>query len=219
MEITYLGHSSFRLKGKTGTVITDPYQEKIGFAFPNVSADIVTSSHDHFDHNATNKVNGTARREKPFLVTQPGEYEVGGVSVFGTVTYHDDAKGAERGQNTVFTVFMDDLRICHLGDLGHELTNDQLDEIGVIDVLLCPVGGHYTIDPKTAVKVIQQIEPSYVIPMHYRTPKYGPDFAQVGTLEDFLKEYGVAPAAQPKLNVEKNKLPEEMELVVLEVTK
>jgi L-ascorbate metabolism protein UlaG (beta-lactamase superfamily) len=217
MEITYLGHSSFKLKGKAGTVVTDPYSEKIGFALPNVSADIVTMSHSHPDHNASNKISGTARREKPFVVSYPGEYEVGGISVFGTSTFHDDKKGAERGENTVFTIFMDDLRVCHLGDLGHELTTEQLGEIGDIDVLLIPVGGHYTIDPKTAVKIIHQLEPFYVIPMHYKTEKHSAEmFGEVKTLADFLKEYGLSPSPVAKLNVEKNKLPEETELVVLE---
>jgi L-ascorbate metabolism protein UlaG (beta-lactamase superfamily) len=216
MEITYFNHSSFRLKGKNGTVLTDPYDDKVGFSLPNLSIDIVTTSHDHYDHNAINKVNGTARREKPFIVSNPGEYEVGGISVFGVSTYHDDSKGADRGKNTVFTVLIDDLRVTHLGDLGHELSSDQLEDIGVVDVLLCPVGGHFTIDPKAAVKIIQQIEPSYVIPMHYRSPKHGEGFEKVATIEDFLKEYGMSPVAVLKLNVEKGKLPEETTLVVLE---
>lgn len=201
MEITYYGHSSFKLKGKNGTVITDPFDDKVGFSLPSASADIVTVSHDHFDHAAVKKISGTARRPAPFVVNRPGEYEIGGVSVFGVKTFHDDKKGAERGENSVFTIFIDEIRVCHLGDLGHELTADQLDEIGIVDVLFCPVGGHFTIDAKQAVKTIQQIEPSYVIPMHYRTAQHDTDkFGEVATLEDFLKEYGKAPVPVSKIN-------------------
>mgnify|MGYP000131118177 CR=1 FL=1 len=218
MEITYLGHSAFKLKGKNGTVVTDPFNEKIGLTFPNVSADIITVSHQHDDHNAVGRAKGTARRTEPFVISFPGEYEVGGISVFGVKTFHDDKKGEERGRNTVFTIVIDDVRICHLGDLGHELSASLIEEIGLVDVLLCPVGGHYTIDPKQAVSVIQQIEPSYIIPMHYKTEKHTEEeFGEVQPLEAFLKEYGVHPVPQPKLVVEKLKLPEETELVVLDI--
>ncbi len=218
MEITYFGHSSFKLRGKTGTVVTDPFSNKIGLPFPSVSADIVTVSHSHYDHNATTQVKGTARRAQPFVISYPGEYEVGGVSVFGLPTYHDNKNGAERGENTVFTIVVDEVKICHLGDLGHEFTNEQLEEMSEVDVLLCPVGGFFTIDPKAAVKVIQQIEPSYVIPMHYKTPQHDQEgFEKVATLESFLKEYGASPAPVAKLSVEKNKMPEETQLVVLDI--
>ena len=216
MEITYLGHSCFKLKGKNGVVVTDPYDSSIGLVLPTTSADIVTVSHQHKDHNAVQKINGTARRQKPFIVNDPGEYEIGGISVFGMSTFHDDSNGSERGNNTVYSILIDDLIICHLGDLGHQLTANQLEELGTVDVLLCPVGGHYTIDAKAAVKVIQQIEPSYIIPMHYKGPQHGKMFDEVGTLEMFLKEYGSSPAPQPKLLVEKTKLPEETEIVVLQ---
>lgn len=216
MEITYFNHATFKLRGKNGTVVTDPYNSSIGMSLPSLSADVVTVSHAHFDHNAVEQIKGTARRDKPFIVSAPGEYEVGGVSVFGVPTWHDQHNGEERGPNTVFNIFVDEIVVCHLGDLGHELSNDQIEAIGAVDVLLCPVGGFFTIDPKLAVKVIQQLEPSYVIPMHYRSEQHGEKFSQVASLTDFLKEYGATPAPQPKLNVEKNKLPEETELVVLE---
>lgn len=216
MEITYLGHSSFKLKGKVGTVVTDPYNEYVGFTFPSSSADIVTVSHDHPDHNQVDKVKGTARRDKPFIVTHPGEYEVGGISIFGVPTYHDASQGAERGSNTAFTILIDDIRVCHLGDLGHELSDTQLSQIGPVDVLLCPVGGVFTIDPSLAVKTIHSLDPSYVIPMHYKTPEHKQEvFAEMSTLSDFLNSYGVDVAPETKLNVEKDRLPEETELVTL----
>jgi L-ascorbate metabolism protein UlaG (beta-lactamase superfamily) len=217
MIITYHGHSSFKLKGGEGTVVTDPFHEYVGFEFPNASGDVVTVSHDHQDHNQASVVKGTARSDKPFVIDTPGEYEVGGVSVFGVSTFHDDTQGAERGPNTIFTVLMDDLRVCHLGDLGHELTPEQVSKIGLVDILLCPVGGVFTIDPKTAVRVIKTLEPSIVIPMHYQTASHDKKvFGELASVDEFLKEYGVEAQAEEKLRIERSKLPEETEVVVLQ---
>ncbi|MDH5532919.1 MAG: MBL fold metallo-hydrolase [Candidatus Pacebacteria bacterium] len=216
MEITYLGHSSFKLKGSEGTVVTDPFDGYVGFNMPSASADIVTVSHDHKDHNNTKPISGTARRKSPFIVDHPGEYEVGGISVFGVKTAHDDNGGVERGDNTVYSILIDGVKVCHLGDLGHELTQAQLSEIGSVDILLCPVGGVFTIDPKMAVKTIQALEPSYIIPMHYKTPKHDTNvFGELNTLEEFLKEYGAEVTPEAKLSTTKERLPEETELVVL----
>jgi len=217
MTITYHGHSTFKIRGKAGTVVTDPYDDYIGLTLPKMSADIVTVSHDHKDHNEIKTIVGTARRKNPFIVTDAGEYEVGGISVFGVQTFHDANGGVERGTNMVFTTLVDGMRICHLGDLGHELTPKQLEQIGSVDVLLCPVGGTFTINPELAVKTIRAIEPGIVIPMHYKTDKHNNDvFGELKTLEDFLKVYGLSPAAVPKLTLEgKSSLPEETELVVL----
>jgi len=217
MTITYHGHSTFKIKGKIGTVVTDPYDDYIGMTLPKMSADIITVSHNHKDHNAVKSLVGTSRRNNPFIVTDAGEYEVGGISVFGVQTYHDDNGGVERGKNMVFTILIDGIRVCHLGDLGHELTPEQLEEIGEVDVLICPVGGVFTIDPEQAVKTIRAIEPGIVIPMHYRTEKHNPEvFGELKTLDDFLKVYGVSPAPAAKLDLaSKSSLPEETELVVL----
>lgn len=217
MTITYHGHSTFKIKGRTGTVVTDPFDDYIGLVLPKMSADIVTVSHDHKDHNAIKTLTGTTRRNNPFIVTEPGEYEVGGTSVFGVQTYHDANEGIERGQNIVFTTLMDGIRVCHLGDLGHELTPKQLEEIGEVDVLLCPVGGVFTIDPELAVKTIRAIEPGIVIPMHYKTEKHNKEaFGDLETLADFLKVYGVSPTPIAKLELaSKSSIPEETELVVL----
>jgi L-ascorbate metabolism protein UlaG (beta-lactamase superfamily) len=216
MQITYLGHSCFKLKGKNGTVVCDPYEGSVGFQMSTVSADIVISSHNHPDHNAVNKVQGTARREKPLVIDAPGEYEVGGISIFGVPTFHDTSKGTERGRNTVYVVYMDHLRVCHLGDLGHELTDAQKSEIGAVDVLLVPVGGHFTINAEEAVKMITELDPFYVIPMHYRTEEHNLDvFADLQPLKKFLDEYGVIKEPVKSLDVEQDRLPEETEIVVL----
>lgn len=219
MEITYHGHATFKLKGAAGTVVTDPYHAYVGFSLPSLSADLVTVSHDHKDHNQIELVKGTARRDKPFIIDQPGEYEVAGISVFGVQTYHDMSQGVERGTNIVYTIVLDDVRICHLGDLGHELTTEQLSEIGQVDVVLCPVGGVFSLDPKLAAKVIHALEPSYALPMHYKTAQHDQSvFGEMSAVEEFLKAYGSEVQPIPKLVVDKERLPEETELVVLSQT-
>ncbi|HNS65754.1 MAG TPA: MBL fold metallo-hydrolase [Candidatus Woesebacteria bacterium] len=220
MQIVYLGHSSFKLKGKNGSVVTDPFsQSSVGFSFPSTTTDIITVSHQHADHNAIGLLKPTSRRERPFLVTQPGEYEVGGISVFGVPTFHDDVAGALRGNNTVFTIFLEGIRLCHLGDLGHPLSTEQVEAIGSVDVLFCPVGGVFTLDPAAAVKTIRQLEPSIVIPMHYKTAKHEPSiFGELKTVEEFLHTYGVEVEPVTKLEITSLKLPEETEVVVLTPT-
>lgn len=217
MDITYLGHSSFKLRGKTATVVTDPYDRTVGFGFPRIAADVVTISHEHADHNQAVAVGGTARRPTPFVIRAPGEYEVSGVSVFGVPTFHDSNAGEERGKNTVYVIHVDDLSLVHLGDLGHRLSDRHIEEIGGVDILLVPVGGVYTIGPKEAIEVIGQLQPSLVIPMHYRTP--GHDRTQFGglvTVEAFLTEGGFDQAKRlAKLSLTKTSLPEETEVVVL----
>lgn len=216
MEITYLGHSSFKIKGKQGTVVTDPFDKKVGFAFPNVSADIVTVSHDHFDHNSVTGVKPTTGRDKPFVITAPGEYEIAGISIFGYPAFHDDVEGAKRGSTTVFTIVIDGITIAHLGDLGHTLSDSFIEDLGTVDVLLCPVGGVYTIDSKTAVDVIQEVEPSYIIPMHFKTPAHDPKgFDGLQTVEEFQKEFGVTVEPVKSLTVSAGSLPEQTTLVVL----
>jgi L-ascorbate metabolism protein UlaG (beta-lactamase superfamily) len=217
MDITYLGHSSFKLRGKNASVVTDPYSAKVGFPFPRVSADIITVSHQHFDHNNSSAVSSTSRREVPFEISQPGEYEVSEISVFGVKSFHDDKSGELRGENTIFVIKVDDITIAHLGDLGHKLADKQTEEIGEIDVLFMPIGGHYTIGPKVAAEVMSQLQPSIVVPMHYRTKKHDQKaFSSVLGLSDFLEEVGfdeVKPIE--KLSLTKQQLPDEMEVMVM----
>lgn len=214
MDITYLGHSSFKLRGKGSTVVTDPYGSMVGIPFPkHTTADIVTVSHDHEDHNAVGDVEGN-----PFVVAGPGEYEIKGVGVVGIGVYHDDQKGAKRGKNTIYRIELDGMSIVHLGDLGHELSSPQVDCLDGVDILLVPVGGVYTIDANTAVKVIHEIEPTIVIPMHYNRPGLDQKaFDQLLGVDAFLKEMGKADVvAQAKFSVTKEKLPEEMQVIVLQ---
>lgn len=165
MNIKWLGHSCFKLTSEKGTVIvTDPFDESVGYPMPNVKADIVTSSHSHFDHNYFKAVKG-----KFDIVDTVGEHNIKGINIKGVNTFHDDEHGAKRGKNIVFVFDIDGIRVCHMGDLGHVLTEKQVEEIGPVDVLLIPVGGYYTIDAKQAVEVMNQLKPKITIPMHYKT--------------------------------------------------
>jgi L-ascorbate metabolism protein UlaG (beta-lactamase superfamily) len=208
MEITWLGHSCFKLKGKQATVITDPFSPATGYTLGKVAADIVTISHPHEGHAFVQGVGG-----EPRVLKSPGEYESAGVLTLGVHTYHDNEKGFIRGKNTAFVVDVDDVMICHLGDLGHVLTSEQVAEIDGVDVLLIPVGGISTIDAVQAAQIVRQLEPKIVIPMHYKTDSLKRDLE---TAERFLKEMGVKEIVlQPKLLVNKNSLPLTMQVVML----
>lgn len=215
MDITPLGHASFKLRGKSVTVITDPYKsEAVGLKFPkNLEAQIVTVSHQHDDHNAADQVGGS-----PYVVNGPGEYEIAGVRIEGIATFHDAEKGAQRGRNTVYYIQMDKLNILHVGDLGHSLSSSEVEKIGDVDILFVPVGGVYTIDAKQAAELVHEVEPSMVIPMHYQRDGLNAKiFSGLTPVADFLKELGKE-GIQPvnKVTVTKEKLQEELQVVVLE---
>lgn len=213
MQIDYLGHSCFKIKGNQVSLITDPYEDYVGFRMPKVAADIITISHDHQDHNNIENVD---RKEIKYIVSGPGEYEIRGVSIIGIRAFHDNKEGALRGENTIYHIELDDLSLCHLGDLGHVLTSEQVEELNGVDVLFVPIGGIYTIDPKKAIEVINQIEPLIVIPMHYRTDQHSEAFREVLTVDWFLEELGTENVKREKnLILKKSTLPEEMEVVVI----
>lgn len=206
MEITWLGHSSFRLRGKEGTVICDPTARKGG---GKLTADVVTVSHEHPGHNQVGLVGG-----EPKVFTGPGEYEVKGIHIFGVPTFHDAEKGKKRGKNTAYVIDIDGVVVGHLGDLGHLLTTEQAESFRGVDVLLVPVGGLVTIDSPQAVEVISLIEPHIVIPMHYRLPDQE---STLDTVDKFLREMSVSEVEpQSKLTVSKGSLPEGPQVVVLE---
>ncbi len=210
MDITYLGHASFKIKGKNASLVTDPFDPKIGLKFPKVEADIVSVTHSHFDHSASSQVGG-----EPFVVSGPGEYEIKGVEIVGVQSFHDNKKGEERGKNTIYNFKIDKLNIAHLGDLGQErLTDDQIEEIGNVDILMIPVGGYYTIDASVASKIVSQLEPKIIIPMHYRDADS--TIKELAGVENFLKEMGkegIEPVQ--KFSITADKLPEETQIVVM----
>jgi len=214
MDIVYLGHSSFRLKGKVASLVTDPFDPKmVGLSFPKVSADIVTVSHDHQDHNKTELIKDVKK-----IVAGPGEYEINGVSIIGIQSFHDDKKGKLRGKNTIYIIEMDGLRIAHLGDLGHKLSEKMVEQIGNVDILMIPVGGEYTIDTPTAVEIVRAIEPKLIIPMHFKIPKLKKEtFAKLTTEEPFVKELGLPIEKTNKLNVNISSIGEDQKVILLEV--
>lgn len=213
MQITWHGHSAFRLQGKAASdivsVVTDPYKnEATGLKMPRLEADIVTISHNHDDHNNLDAIKG-----EPFIIRSAGEYEAKGVYVDGISSYHDIDKGAKRGENIIYRFEIEDISITHLGDLGTELDDKQLERLEGTDILLIPVGGVYTIDAQKAVSVINQIEPRIVIPMHYKLP--GLKF-ELDAIDKFLKAIAIKPSYEEKLKIAKKDLPQEdMAVVVL----
>ena len=208
MEITWLGHSCFRLKGKQATVITDPYNPGIGYNLGKQTAQIVTVSHTHPGHGYVEGIGGD-----PKSVSGPGEYEINNVIMLGVPTFHDSEHGAVRGKNTVFLIDIDDVLICHLGDLGHVLTAEQAARLETVDVLLTPVGGGNSIDAQQAAEIIRRLDPKIVIPMHYKTEDLARD---INTEERFLKELGAHDIVpQPKLNVTKASLPPILQVALL----
>ena len=211
MKIKWLGHSCFLLNAASGLkIITDPYTTTNGVNYSPIkeTADIVTVSHDHFDHNGVSEVSGN-----PEVVTgdNPGIYK--GIQFKCVNTYHDEKEGSQRGTNAIFCFELDDIKICHLGDLGHRLDKKQIEEIGEVDLLLVPVGGYFTIDAKTASDVCTDLEPSIVIPMHYKTPKL--DFPITG-VEDFLKtKKDVKRLDSSEIELSRGEMPGTMEILVL----
>jgi L-ascorbate metabolism protein UlaG (beta-lactamase superfamily) len=211
MEIIWYGHSCFRLKDRNSTIITDPYDKSLGLVLPRTRADIVTVSNPAPHHSYVAGIKGDFH-----LVNQPGEYEIGGTFINGIrMTPGKKNDKTERPENNVFVFYMDDLAICHLGDLTHVPTQGQVEEMGNIDVLMIPVAGKYALSATQAAEVISLIEPYIVIPMHYRIPGLNVELEPVSK---FLKEMGAAnidPVNSLKLT--QSGLPEETQIVLLEL--
>jgi L-ascorbate metabolism protein UlaG (beta-lactamase superfamily) len=208
MEITWYGRACFRLKGREATAITDPCPPSTGFVAGKHDVDLLTISHDHKDHTYTRSITAG------LTLTRPGEYEYHGILATGVRAFHDGARGTERGENIVFAMEIDGVHVCHLGDLGHLLTEDQLSELGPVDVLLVPAGESFTITPAEAAEVVAQVNPKIVIPMHYATDGASGDLQGP---EKFLQEMAQAePIHQPKAVVTASSLPDETQVVLLE---
>ena len=209
MDITWLGHACFRLRGREGVVLTDPPDPKSGHAIPKTEADLVTVSHDHPGHSSLKSVAGG-----PITLGVPGEYEVREILVTGIRTFHDEERGAARGPNTAFAIRLDDLVVCHLGDLGHVLAATDLEKVGDVDICLLPISGADTnLSAAMAAEVVHQLEPKVVIPM-----SYDPDAKPKDTpFERLLHELGVKELTPvPKLSVSRSSLPSELQVVALD---
>ncbi len=212
MKAKWLGHACFLITSKSGIkVITDPYAVGGGINYSPVreSADVVLVSHDHDDHNNVSTVQG-----KPEVLKGTGTKTAKGIPFKGIATSHDASQGMERGSNTVFCFAIDDLRLCHLGDLGHILSPRQVTGIGSVDILFVPVGGFFTIDARVAGQVCDQLKPRIIIPMHFKTPKCVYPIAGV---EDFLKgRKAVRKVAGSEVEFEREKLSTAPEIVLLQ---
>ncbi len=210
MEITWFGHSCFLLRSGDFRLLTDPYDMSLGYPPIRIkqTLNMVTVSHPHKGHNYAADF-----KDEPYIISRRGEYEIGGVFVYGIKLYHDNEKGAKLGPNLAYLIEMDDLKICHLGDLGHLITPQQEEELGTIDILILPVGGIATINAEMAAKIVRLLEPKIVIPMHYKT-EVTPWLEPV---DGFLTEMGVKEITpQPSLSITKTRLPLEMQVVLLE---
>lgn len=219
MEITYLGHSCFKLKNKEGMiVIMDPFKtEDTGLAFPKDVADIVTISHDHGDHNNLEAITGPVTRSSTFVVDKEGEYEIGGVEIAATKMYHDKVEGVERGKNIIMHIRMDGINVLHLGDLGHSLSEAQIEKIGSVDVLMAGVGGVTSLEIDEMMELIKDIQPSFVIPMHYKVPGMKEEWSVKHTLEDFLDKNKFLVAGEPvhKIKIEEGSLPDDTQVLIM----
>lgn len=185
MELTYIGHSCFYIKGKKTSVVIDPYNPDVtGFKMPKQTSKILLNTHSHEDHSFNKQVNF----EK--LIATPGEFEIDDVYITGFPTFHDNKEGEERGKNIAFQIEIDGISILHLGDLGHELPEKYISKIGRVDILLVPVGGHFTIDAFGASKIISALEPSIVVPMHFKSEDS--KIEELDDLKKFLHEMGVS---------------------------
>ena len=197
MIVNWFGHSCFFLRGSEGpSILVDPFNEdEVGYIMPRVRADIVLISHDHKDHNNVSAVLG-----HPKVIRVPGRHVALGIEFLGLTAYHDEERGRLRGENIVFSFKMDGIRVCHLGDLGHSLSQAQAEAIGPVDLLFLPVGGIYTIDARGADAVMRQLNPVVAVPMHYKTKNLS---FELNPVDDFLVgRKVVGPMANLKLTRE-----------------
>jgi L-ascorbate metabolism protein UlaG (beta-lactamase superfamily) len=215
VKIKWLGHSCFVLTSDAGLkIITDPYTREGGLNYGEIkeSADIVLVSHEHHDHN-----NSAAVKGKPAVLKGPGTKEIRGIKFLGIASFHDEASGSKRGANTIFVFEMDGLRICHLGDLGHDLGNKEISDIGKPDILFIPIGGLYTFDAAVADTVVSKISPRVIIPMHFRTG--GIDTAKFGVIsgpDKFLNgKKDVRQLDVSETELKAGKLPAASQIIVL----
>jgi L-ascorbate metabolism protein UlaG (beta-lactamase superfamily) len=214
MIVKWLGHSSFIITSDKGVkIITDPYKSGRGLKYGEIkeSADSVTVSHEHGDHNNTVVIGGN-----PQIIRGVKHAEVKGIKINGVATFHDAEQGKSHGTNTVFCFEVDGIRICHLGDLGHKLNEQQISQIGRVDVLLIPMAGFFTMDAEVATEVVNQLTPKIIIPMHFRNERC--DYP-ISTVDDFLKgKKNVTMMNSSEIKLDSGKIPNETRIIVLKPT-
>lgn len=207
MKIKWRGHASFLIEAESKKIITDPFNESYGYPLNPVVADIVTVSHEHGDHNAVETVSG-----QPRIIRGSGIVTMEGIIIKGIASFHDMHEGRERGQNTIFKISTGGIDLVHLGDLGHVLSAQQVQEIGEVDILLLPIGGRYTIDAGEASQIVSLLQPRVVIPMHFGTPHLSFELAP---LEEFTSRYDRI-IKKPSLEFQASDLGTEMKIIVLD---
>ena len=213
MKVKWLGHACFLLTSDSGLrIMTDPYTAGVfglDYAPPSEMADLVTISHDHGDHNNVAAVKGN-----PQVVRGVGGQEARGIQFQGVASAHDRSSGKERGSNTIFCFALDGINVCHLGDLGHDLSDQTVADIGEVDVLLIPVGGNFTIDAAAADRVCQKLAPRVVIPMHFKNDRC-PGFPVAGVDDFTRRRQGARDIAGSEVELKKGDLPATTETIVL----
>ncbi len=210
VTIKWFGHAFFLISDNKVKIAIDPFDNNVGYPMPDISADILLMSHGHFDHN-----NASAVKGNPTQITGYGKKSAKGIDFMGVKTFHDENQGKERGENSIFVWQMEGVRFAHCGDLGHLLSDQQIKEIGSVDVLMIPVGGFYTIDSKVATQNIEKLKPKVVIPMHYKQPFMGDNFP-IDKVEVFLQgKKNVQKMGKNALVLSKDKLPKETTIFVL----
>ena len=214
MVITYYGLSCFKIQSGDTVLATDPYDKDSGLTPPRFQTDVVTVSHNHENHSNIDALSSKSE-EGVFKITVPGEYEIKVIRVNGVESYHDSKNGADKGRNTVFVIEWEGMRLVHLGDYGESsLRNELLEAIGTPDILFIPVGGADTIDAEEAAKLLNQVEPRIIIPMHYKISGIR---AKLDGVEMFMKEMGEKVEPEEKFTIKKSGLPnaEESKIVIL----
>lgn len=207
MMIRWLGHASFLIEGESTRIITDPFDDKLGYRMFNETVDIATVSHQHWDHNAVESLQG-----HPTVIATLGTHHIKETRIQGFASFHDQAQGQLRGPNIIFKISLEGIDIVHLGDLGHILDGEMVDAIGNVDVLLIPVGGIYTINADEARQVAAQLKPTIIVPMHYQTRSLS---FELEPLEGFTGQYD-STVKQPFLKVGAQTLQEQAGVVVLD---
>lgn len=208
MKITWLGHASFIINTLGKNIITDPFDDQVGYPVYNQEVDYATISHSHWDHDAAHVLKG-----EPHIIDTLGEHNYDGINFKGIASYHDPEQGSLRGSNIIFKIIAEDINVVHLGDLGHLLDEEQIQEIGTVDILLIPVGGTFTIDAKAALTIVRDLKPKLIIPMHYKTPHLSFELAPV---EDFISKFEII-TKKPYLEINKADLGnKENEVIVLD---
>ena len=215
MKIKWLGHAAFLIDSDANIrIITDPYKSGGGIKYSPITeeADYVTISHEHSDHNYVDSIRGN-----PVIIRGVGTHQKEHFTFKGFASFHDDRNGRLRGENTIFCFNIDDIKICHLGDLGHLLFEDKIEEIGEVDVLLIPVGGTYTIDANQATELCKKINPKIIIPMHFKTPKL--DFPITDVRAFIYRKENFRELNSSEFEITKEELPVTTEIIVLKPAK